>query len=67
MSLYWLSVAAPLGPDSELWVTFGTGKHFRYLAADKKAIALGTKKAHVLSMFHALTGCDAVSSFAGHQ
>ena len=65
MSLYWLSVAALLGPDYELWVALGTGKHFRYLAAHKMAIALGRKKAQVLSLFHALTGCGTVSSFVG--
>ena len=30
------------------------------------AIALGIKKAQALPMFHALTGCDTVSSFVGH-
>ena len=65
MSLYRLSVAAPMGPDYELWVAFGTGKAFRYLAAHKLAIALATKKAQVLSMFLALTGCNTLSSFVG--
>ena len=66
MPLYWLSVAAPLGPDYKLWVAFGTGKAFCYLAAYKLAIALATNKAQVLSMFLALTAwCNTVSSFVG--
>ena len=65
MSMYWLSVAAPLGPHYELLAAFGTGKLFHYLAAHKLAIALATKMTQVLSMFHALTGCNTVSSFVG--
>ena len=67
MSLYWVSVAAPLDPDYELWVAFGTGQPFHYLAAQTLAIALATEKALVLSMFHALTGCNTVSSFVGQR
>ena len=67
MSLYRLSVAALLGPDYECWVALGTCKHFCCLAAHKVVIALGTKKGQVLSIFHALTGCDTVSSFVGHS
>ncbi len=47
----------------ELWLAFGTGKYFRHLAAHNIA---GPKKAQALPMFHALTGCDTVSSFVGH-
>ena len=65
MLLYWLSVATPLGPDYELWVAFGTGKPFRYLAAHKLAIALATNKDQVLSVFLALTGSNTLSSFVG--
>jgi len=46
---------------------FGVGKAFRFLAAHEMARALlGPEKAQVLPMFHALTGCDTVSCFAGH-
>ena len=61
-----VSVAATLGPEYELWIAFGTRKHFRYLAAHKMAIALEMKKAKALPLFHALTGCDTMSSFVGH-
>ena len=60
-------VAQTLGPEYELWVAFGTGKHFRYLAAHSVAVGLGPMKAKALPMFHALTGCDTVSSFVGHS
>ena len=30
-------------------------------------MGLGPKKAKALPMFHALTGCDTVSSFVGHS
>lgn len=39
---------------------------FRYLAAHEVAGGLGPEKAKALPMFHALTGRDTVSSFAGH-
>ncbi len=49
----------------ELWVAFGTGKNFRFLAAHEMAAALGPNKCRGLPFFHALTGCDNVSSFGG--
>ena len=61
-----VSVVQYLGTPAELWLAFGTGKHFCYLAAHKIANALGPKKAQTLPIFHALTGCDTVSSFVGH-
>ena len=61
-----ISMAQGLKPGDELWLAFGTGKGFRYLAAHELAVSLGPEKALALPMFHALTGCDTVSSFAGH-
>ncbi|KAG7171270.1 hypothetical protein Hamer_G013722 [Homarus americanus] len=52
--------------EDELWLAFGTGKSFRYLAAHEMAACLGQEKARALPMFHVLTGCDTVSSFSGH-
>ena len=52
--------------DDKLWLAFGTGHSFRYLAAHEIAAELGQEKARALPMFHALTGCDTVSSFARH-
>ena len=51
---------------TELWFAFGTGKNFRYLAAHEM---LCHERCHdrcyALSMFHALTGRDMVSSYGG--
>ena len=48
-----------------IWVAFGSGKHLRYITAHDIAKELGHEKALSLPMFHAFTGCDTVSSFAG--
>ena len=61
-----VSVAQGLGSEYELWLAFGTSTHFRYIAAHKIANRLGSEKSPALPMFHALTGCDTVSSFVGH-
>ena len=45
---------------SELWIVFGTGMSFRYLAIHKMARALGPEKCNALPVFHAFTGCDIV-------
>ncbi|KAG1669044.1 Tryptophan 5-hydroxylase 2 [Nymphon striatum] len=61
-----VAVAQTLPADSELWLAFGTGTSFRYLAAHELAVSLGPDKSRALPMFHALTGCDTVSAFLGH-
>jgi len=50
----------------ELWLAIGTGKSFRYLAAHEIAACRGKEMSCDL-LFHALTGCDTVSSFAEHD
>ena len=50
-------------PD-ELWVALGTGGTFRFIPINEVAVAVGPRKSATLQMFHALTGCDTVSSFA---
>ena len=52
-------------PVNELWVAFGVGKHQRYLKAHEISFQLGVENSKALSMFHAITGCDNVSFFAG--
>ena len=59
-------VAQKLSSQYEIWLAFGTGKNFRYLAAHKMASCLGPERSLALPMFHAMTGCDTVSSFVGH-
>ena len=50
---------------NEVWIAFGAGKHFRYLAIHDITAQLGTQKAKALPMLRALTGCDTVSFFTG--
>ena len=50
---------------AELWVAFGVGKNFRFIAAHEIAKALGPDGCVALPMFHAFTGCDTVSFFGG--
>ncbi|QQP55395.1 uncharacterized protein LOC103506659, partial [Caligus rogercresseyi] len=61
-----VSVVQELQPEYKLWLALGTGRSFRYLAAHEMAAELGPEKARALPMFHTLTGCDTVSSFARH-
>jgi len=49
-----ISLAQSLGPEYEIWVAFGSGKHFRYLVAHEIATGLGPRKAQALPMFNAL-------------
>ena len=48
-----------------LWIAYGVGKHFRYLAAHEIATTLGPSKCRALPFFHALSGCDLLSFFHG--
>ncbi len=50
---------------TELWVAFGVGKSYHYLAAYEMAKALGPDKCTALPMFHDFAGCDNVSCFGG--
>ena len=61
-----IAVVQELGRQVKLYIVFGTGKYFCYIAAHEIAHSLGPQKAKALPMFHALTGCDTVSSFVGH-
>ena len=49
----------------EVWVAMGTGSYFRYIAAHEISINLGSGMSEALPVFHAFTGCDTVSCFAG--
>ncbi|KAG0719155.1 hypothetical protein GWK47_051077 [Chionoecetes opilio] len=60
-------VVQKLPAGDELWVAFGTGKNYRYIAAHEIASSLGPEKTCALfPKFHAITGCDTVSAFVGH-
>ena len=49
----------------ELWIAFGVGTSFRFLAVHEMANALGPERCMALPMFHAFTGSDTVSFFGG--
>ena len=53
-------LAQELQPEDKLWLAFGTGQSFRYLAAHEIAAGLGQEKPRAQPLFHALTGCDTV-------
>ena len=59
-------VVQKLPAGDELWVAFGTGKNYRYIAAHEIASSIGPEKTCALPMFHAITGYDTVSAFVGH-
>ena len=52
-------------PAADIWVAFGTGKHFTYYNINAIALALGEEKSTSLPVFHSFTGCDSVSAFYG--
>ena len=49
----------------ELWVAFGHGNTFRYIAAHEIANSLGPTWSWGLLLLHAFSGCDTVSFFSG--
>ena len=57
---------ATLEDLKELWVSYETGKKHRTLTAHLFAKALGPTKSKRLPIFHALTGCNTTSLFAGY-
>jgi len=50
---------------TELWIAFGTGRHFRHISIHDLASALGPQRSCGLPVFHSLSGCDTVSAFVG--
>ena len=53
-----------IAPD-ELWVAFGVGSSFRYIAVHEIVNTMNPTQCLTLPVFHAFTGCDTVSAFAG--
>lgn len=49
----------------ELWLAFGTGDSFRYIAIHELVKTMTPRKCAALPIFHAITGCDTVSAFNG--
>jgi len=51
--------------NCNIWVVFGTGKHFRYYDISYICQNLGVQTCQALPYFHAITGCDTTSQFLG--
>lgn len=49
----------------EMWIAFGKGTSFRHICVYEIANKLDPSTCAALPLFHALTGCDTVSAFAG--
>ena len=47
--------------DTDLWMAFGHGDHFRYISAHAIAIAMGPDYCRGRPFMHALTDCDPMS------
>lgn len=54
-----------INPVVKLWVALGTGSHLRYFETHIIAEKLSMEVSKALPIFHAFTGCDTVSCFAG--
>ena len=52
-----------VNPD-ELWVAFGTDTSFKYIAVHQLVNTIQPQMCSTLPFFHALSGCDTVSSFS---
>ena len=61
-----MSVAHGFQAEDELRFAFGTGRCFWHLAVHEVAIDQEPEKAQVVPVSLVLTGCDSVSTFAGH-
>ena len=59
-----IAIFNQINPD-ELWLVFGTGSHFRYIPVHELVSGMDPRNCAVLPVFHAITGCDTVSSFGG--
>ena len=51
--------------DLELKVAFGIGKDFAVYSVNNICSTLGPDKSKIMSIFHAFSGCDTISSFHG--
>jgi len=60
-----LSKLASIPMAREVWISFGVGEYHRYIAAHTIGATLGPTKAPALAVFHAFTGNDTTSFFAG--
>ena len=60
-----LAVTASQTLSVRIWMQFGTVTSFRFISTHEIDSGLGPGRSLALPMFHALTGCDTVSTFNG--
>lgn len=51
--------------DCEIWVGFGTGKHYKCYSINSICLHLGKRRSRALPFFHSFTGSDTTSQFLG--
>ena len=51
--------------DCTIWLAFGHGKNFRYIAAHTILTNIGFERLWGLLFLHAVSRCDAVSAISG--
>jgi hypothetical protein len=51
----------------ELWISFGVGNHFHHIPVRAITNSLQAKNSKAMMIFHAIGGCDSVSSFLGKE
>ena len=52
-------------PSADIWVAFGTGKHFRFYSINTICTSIGEPRARALPVFHTFSGSDTTSAFRG--
>ncbi len=51
--------------DADIWVGFGTGKHYKCYSINSICQNFGKQRSRALPFFHAFTGSDTTSQFLG--
>ena len=59
-----IAMFSQINPD-ELWLVFGTGSNFCYIAIHSVVGGMDPRTCIALPVFHAFTGCDTISAFGG--
>ena len=54
-----------IGLQQQLWIAFGQGRNMRWIPANELYGSIGPEKGRGITLFHAFTGCDVVSTFRG--
>ena len=57
-----IAMFSQINPD-ELWLAFGTGSNFCYIAIHSVVGGMDPRTCIALPVFHAFTGCDTISAF----